>query len=78
MLKGDPVLSRELALLAQYLPGYEASGSGALRGLAYGLVGGFAVGWTFAVTRNAAALFSLAIIRRRVESRLLRRVFDYV
>jgi len=78
LIKGDPVMGHELALLAQYLPGYEASAIGMLRGLAYGLVGGFGVGWTFAVIRNAAALFSLAVIRRRVESRLLRRVFDYV
>ena len=78
LIKGDPVMGHELALLAQYLPGYEASAIGMLRGLAYGLVGGFGVGWTFAVIRNAAALLSLAVIRRRVESRLLRRVFDYV
>ena len=78
MWKGGPVIGPNLRLLAQYLPGYEASPRGALLGLLYGLVGGFVLGWTFAVTRNAAALFSLAVIRRRVESRLLRRVFDYV
>ena len=78
MLKGDPVMGHKLRLLAQYLPGYEASARGALLGLFYGFLGGFTVGWMFAVTRNAAALFSLAVIRRRVESRTLRRVFDYV
>jgi hypothetical protein len=78
VLKGDPVMGHKLRLLAQYLPGYEASARGALLGLFYGLLGGFAVGWMLAVTRNAAALFSLAVIRRRVESRTLRRVFDYV
>jgi protoporphyrinogen oxidase len=78
MVKGGPVVGPNLRLLAQYFPGYDASPRGAILGLLYGLLGGFAVGWTFAVTRNAAALFSLAVIRRRVESRLLRRVFDYV
>jgi len=65
-------------LLGQYLPGYEASPRGALLGLLYGFFGGFAAGWIFAITRNAAALFSLAVIRRRIQSGLLRRVFDYV
>jgi protoporphyrinogen oxidase len=78
LIKGGPVIGPNLRLLAQYLPGYEATPRGALLGLLYGLGGGFVLGWTFAVTRNAAALFSLAVIRRRVESRLLRRVFDYV
>jgi protoporphyrinogen oxidase len=78
VLKGGPVVGPNLKLLAQYFPGYEASPRGALLGLLYGLVGGFALGWTFALTRNAAAFFSLALIRRRAESRLLRRILDYV
>jgi protoporphyrinogen oxidase len=78
VLKGGPVVGPNLKLLAQYFPGYEASPRGALLGLLYGLVGGFALGWMFALTRNAAAFFSLALIRRRAESRLLRRILDYV
>ena len=31
-----------------------------------------------ASTRNAAALFSVAVIRRRAESLILRRVLDYL
>ena len=76
--KGGPHVGQNLRLLGQYLPGYEASPRGALLGLFYGFFGGFTAGWTFAVIRNAAALFSLAFIRRRVQSGLLRRVFDYV
>jgi protoporphyrinogen oxidase len=76
--KGGPHVGHNLRLLGQYLPGYEASARGALLGLVYGFFGGFATGWTFAVVRNATALFSLAFIRRRVQSGLLRRVFDYV
>jgi protoporphyrinogen oxidase len=78
VLKGGPFVGPNLKLLAQYFPGYEASPRGALLGLLYGLVGGFALGWMFALTRNAAAFFSLALIRRRAESRLLRRILDYV
>jgi len=78
VLKGGHAVGHNLRLLGQYLPGYEASPRGALLGLLYGFFGGFAAGWIFAITRNAAALFSLAVIRRRIQSGLLRRVFDYV
>jgi protoporphyrinogen oxidase len=78
VLKGGPVVGPNLRLLAQYLPGYDASPRGALLGLVYGLLGGFAMGWLVAVTRNAAALFSVAVIRRRAESLVLRRVLDYL
>jgi hypothetical protein len=78
VVKGGPHVGQNLRLLAQYLPGYEASVRGALLGVLYGLVGGFAIGWALAVTRNAAALFSLAVIRRRAELRVLRRVLDYL
>lgn len=76
--KGGPVVGRNLRLLAQYFPGYGATPRGALLGLVYGLLGGFTVGWLFAVTRNAAALLSMAVIRRRAESLVLRRVLDYL
>jgi protoporphyrinogen oxidase len=76
--KGGPHVGKNLKLLAQYLPGYEASVRGALLGIPYGLVGGFVAGWTLAVVRNAASLFSLAVIRRRAELRVLRRMLDYL
>lgn len=76
--KGGPVVGRNLKLLAQYFPGYGASPRGALLGVLYGLVAGFTGGWLFAVTRNAAALISLAVIRRRAESLVKRRVLDYL
>jgi hypothetical protein len=78
MVKGGRVVGPNLRLLAQFLPGYGATPHGAALGALYGLVGGFVAGWTLAVTRNAAALFSLAVIRRRAEVRLLWRVLDYV
>ena len=78
VVKGGPVVGPNLRLLAQYLPGYGATLPGAIFGLGYGFLGGFAAGWLFAVTRNAAALFSLAVIRRRLEVGVLRRVLDYL
>jgi protoporphyrinogen oxidase len=78
VLKGGAVVGPHLALLAQYLPGYAVSVRGSLIGLAYGAAGGFVVGWTFALFRNAAALAALVLVRRRLERRALGRLFDYV
>jgi hypothetical protein len=54
------------------------SPTGGVVGLAYGLAGGFALGWTFALLRNASALVFLTVVRRRAELRVLRRLLDYV
>lgn len=78
LLKGGTVIGPNLRLLAQYLPGYGATPLGALLGLVYGLLGGFALGWMFAVTRNATALFSMAVIRRRAERLVMSSVLDYL
>lgn len=78
VVKGGAVVGPNLRLLAQFLPGYEATPRGALLGVVYGLIGGFAAGWLLAVTRNAAALLSVALIRRRAESLVMRRVLDYL
>jgi hypothetical protein len=78
LLRGGPVVGPNLALLGQYLPGYRVTPGGALLGLAYGLLGGFATGWTFAILRNATALFVVAVVRRQLEGRQLARLLDYV
>jgi protoporphyrinogen oxidase len=76
--KGGPRIGPHLALLSQYLPGYRVTLAGSFLGLAYGLVGGFIAGWTFALLRNASALVMLAFVRRRVERHDLGRLLDYV
>ncbi|MGH7893876.1 MAG: hypothetical protein ACREQL_04360, partial [Candidatus Binatia bacterium] len=76
--KGGALVGPHLALLGQFLPGYGVSLAGSFTGLGYGLAGGFVAGWTFAVLRNATALFVLAVVRRRVEWRALGRLLDYV
>jgi protoporphyrinogen oxidase len=78
VLKGGPVVGPHLRLLAQYLPGYTVSVGGGFLGLAYGFVGGFVAGWSFALFRNAAALAALVLVRRRLERTALGRLFDYV
>jgi len=46
--------------------------------VALGAATGFVAGWTSAVLRNVAALFVLAVVRRRVERQALGRLLDYV
>jgi hypothetical protein len=76
--KGGTHVGPHLGLLSQYLPGYRVSVTGALVGLGYGMMGGFAGGFTFAVVRNAALFLSLVLLRRRAEGQLLRQFFDHI
>jgi protoporphyrinogen oxidase len=76
--KGGPHVIPHLGLLNQYFPGYRVSLAGALAGLAYGMLVGFAGGFCFAVIRNAALFLSLALVRRRAEGQLLRHFLDHI
>jgi hypothetical protein len=77
-LGGAPDLVGFLELLDQYFPGFRVSPAGSLLGLAYGLATGFALGWTFAVLRNAALALYLTLAYGRAEKKLLRRLFDFM
>ncbi len=74
---GDPVGPR-LALLAQYFPGYTVTGPGAVVGLLWGFLAGYAGGWTFALLRNTLLFLTMAVAHRREERRLLRRFLEYL
>jgi len=78
VLKGGPVVGPTLALLGQYFPGYTVTPIGSLLGAAYGFLGGWLLGWTFAFLRNAVLLVYIAAIRRRAEWGLLRRFLEFV
>jgi hypothetical protein len=78
VLKGGPVVGPNLRLLGQLLPGYTVTGAGSLLGLFYGLTLGFLAGWSFALLRNVSLFFSLAILRRRAQLRLLKRFLEFV
>jgi protoporphyrinogen oxidase len=65
VVRGGPVVGPHLALLGQYFPGYRVTAGGSVLGLAYGFVTGFAVGWLFAVVRNATVFLAVAAARRR-------------
>ena len=76
--KGGPVVGPTLGLLAQFLPGYSVTATGAMIGLIYGALGGFLAGWSFAVIRNLTLFFSLSFLRRRAQRQLLKRFLEFV
>ena len=65
VLRGKDMLS--LGLLGQFFPGYSVSWSGVLIGFLWGFGAGFALGYGFAFTRNAAVCLWLTVIRSRAE-----------
>ena len=70
-------ISNKLWLLGQYFPGYKVNLWGSFTGLFYGFIFGFIVGWGLAVLRNTTVLISMAIIYRRAELQLLRKILDF-
>jgi len=76
--KGGPVVGPTLSLLGQYFPGYEVSPRGSLIGLAYGGLGGYVAGWTFAHARNAAMVGYVALLRWRARRTYLRKLLDEI
>ncbi len=52
VVKGGRVVGPHLALLSEFLPGYEVTLAGSLIGLAYGLGLGFLIGYALALLYN--------------------------
>ena len=52
LLRGGPVVGPHLALLGVYLRGYEVTWTGAVVGLVYGLLLGYAAGWIIGALYN--------------------------
>jgi hypothetical protein len=78
VLKGGSVVGPNLQLLGYFFPGYRVTLGGSLIGLVYGFLIGFLSGWSFAFLRNASVFLYVTMVRRRVERRMLRRIFEYV
>ncbi len=78
VLKGGAAVGPMLGLLSHFLPGYEVTSTGSLVGLGYGIVGGFAVGWVFALLRNTAMFFYFSVVRRREERGFLKDLLDFL
>jgi len=78
VIKGGPVVGPHLGLLGQFFPGYNVTARGSFLGLVYGFAAGFAGGWGFAALRNVALLLSFAVLRRRAQLGLLKRLFEFI
>jgi hypothetical protein len=78
VLKGGPSVGPNLQLLGHFFPGYRVSLGGSFVGLLYGFLIGFICGWSFAFLRNASVFLYVTTVQRRVERRMLRRIFEYV
>ena len=76
--KGGPTVGPNLALVAQYLPGFRVTPVGAAIGLMYGALVGFAVGWVFAQAANTANFVYVAVIQRRAQRNYLRTLLEYI
>ncbi|MEJ2601422.1 MAG: NAD(P)/FAD-dependent oxidoreductase, partial [Anaerolineales bacterium] len=70
-------VAAKMLLLGEYFPGYSVTFPGSLVGLFYGILFGFLIGWGFAIIRNAVIIISLAIVHRRAEMQLLRKILDF-
>ncbi len=78
VIKGGPDAGATLGLLSHYYPGFAISFWGAVVGGVYGFLTGFVVGYLFAFLRNAVVFVSMAVLKRRAEQRLLRRLLDHI
>lgn len=76
--KGGNVVGPNLALLAQFLPGYSVTLPGVILALVYGFVLGGIAGWSVAFLRNAVFAAYLARVYRHAEQSALSAFWDYV
>jgi len=78
VVKGGSAVGPHLELLNQYFPGYRVTLTGSILGLVYGSLTGFAVGWGFALIRNAIFFVYEYAICRRIEVSILDHFIDYI
>ncbi len=64
----------KIYLLSQFFPGFSISYGGSFLGLIYGFIVGYLFGWLIAFLKNLGVLISVAIIHRRAQLRLFRRL----
>ncbi len=77
IVKGDALLSSNLALLNQYFWGYKITFAGSLIGLIYGFISGFILGWLIAFIRNFVIKIYLFIARYRERLISVNKFIDY-
>ena len=77
VLKGGSPVGPNLRLLSNFFPGYAVTGVGAVLGLVYGFLTGYIAGWAFGLMRNVIVFACMAVVHRRAERQVLRRLLDY-
>ncbi|MEZ4593134.1 MAG: NAD(P)/FAD-dependent oxidoreductase [Chloroflexota bacterium] len=75
---GGDVTGKTLTLLAQFYPGYTVTAVGSLLGFGYGLLTGFALGWGYALLRNAMTALYLVSLHRSAQQSVMRQFFEYI
>ncbi|MFZ1400615.1 MAG: NAD(P)/FAD-dependent oxidoreductase [Candidatus Promineifilaceae bacterium] len=75
---GGDVTGKTLTLLAQFYPGYTVTAVGSLFGLGYGWLTGFALGWGYALLRNALTALYLVSLHRSAQQSVMRQFFEYI
>ncbi len=78
LLKGGPLVGKNLALLGQYLFGFRPTWGGALLGLLEAGLGGFAFGYVVAGLRNWGLAAYAVLLRRRAAAEARRDLLDRV
>ncbi len=73
LLKGGSEVGPNIAMLAQYWPGYRVTFAGSFVGLGYALVLGFGLGFLFALARNAVNMLYAMTVYRRARRQILSR-----
>jgi len=74
----DPAPAINLALFAQYFPGYTVTWTGALIGALWGFAVGFCGGWFTAFVRNLVLAVSLFLLRSKAELAESRDFLDHI
>jgi hypothetical protein len=74
----DPADQVNIALLSEYLTGYEVSLGGSLIGAAWGFFVGFVAGWFFAFCRNLVIATWVFLVRTRAELDATRDFLDHI
>ena len=77
LLRG-PGRGLDLALLAQYFPGYSVTWWGAVVGFAWAFLTGFCAGWFLALVRNLGVAAWIFVVRGRHELSETRDFLDHV
>jgi hypothetical protein len=76
LLKGGVVIGPTLSLLGNYFLGFGVSWPGAFVGLVEGSLGGFALGYVLATSRNWGMAAYAFLLRRRAEAELNRDLLE--